>query len=576
MAVDDKPQKIDYSELSKFHLIEKIKEQNKEIKKLNKRKKYGLVWNEERVKEVFEEEVQKKLPVLKDITKNGIEDKSKPNNVLIEGDNYHALSVLNYTHKGRIDVIYIDPPYNTGKEFTYNDKIVDKEDSYKHSKWLSFMNKRLLLAKKILSRKGVIFISVDDHEQAQLKILCNDVFDEENFIASIVWQKKYSPQNDAKYFSDMHDFILVYAKKKNTNGEKKGWVRNLIPRTDEMNARYKNPDNDYRGLWKSADLSVKRVTEKDTYEIETPSGRKVLPPKGRSWVTSKEKVQEWIKDNRIWFGKTGNNVPALKIFLNEVQQGLVPTTWWDRIFAGDNQDAKQELKRFDLEDIFDTPKPVKLIKRILETASTKESIILDFMAGSGTTGQAVLELNREDGGNRKFILCTNNENNICIDVCYPRLKKVIKGYKNSKNETIERLGGNLKYFKTSFVTWESHSDRNKKIMVEQSTEMLCLKEDCFDLIREGIQFKIFKNHDDRYLGIIYYYDGVEPFKKEIKKLNKKINTYVFSLIDEIDQEEFEDVRSMVTLKPIPSAILNVYRKIFAYVQTEKLPRKARK
>ena len=174
-----------------------------------------MVWDEEKTKEVFEKDVQNKLPILKEISKNAIISiPDHPTNVLIEGDNYHALSVLNYTHNRKIDVIYIDPPYNTGKEFTYNDKIVDKEDSYKHSKWLSFMNKRLQLAKKILSRKGVIFISVDDHEQAQLKILCNDVFDEKNFIANIVWQKKFSPQNDAKYFSDMHDFILVYARKK--------------------------------------------------------------------------------------------------------------------------------------------------------------------------------------------------------------------------------------------------------------------------------------------------------------------------------------------------------------------------
>ena len=484
---------------------------------------------------------------------------------------------MNYTHKGKIDVIYIDPPYNLGKEFVYNDKLVDKEDNYKHSKWLSFMKKRLNLAKKLLSKKGVIFISIDDNEQYQLGLLCNEIFGEENFVANIIWQKKYSPQNDAKYFSDMHDFILVYAKKKNKNGEKNGWIRNLIPRTDEMNARYKNPDNDPRGLWKSADLSVKRVTEKDTYEIETPSGKKILPPKGRSWVTSKEKVQEWIKDNRIWFGKTGNNVPSLKIFLSEVQQGLVPTTWWERKFAGDNQEAKQELKAIlnDQELVFDTPKPVKLIKRILQVASLKNSIILDFMAGSGTTGHAVLELNKEDGGNRNFILCTNNENKICNDVCYPRLKKTIKGYKNSKGEKIEGLGGNLKYFKTSFVDSEP-TDQNKKIMVEQSTEMLCLKENCFEMVKKGRQFKIFKNNDGRYLGIIYYYDGIDLFKKEAQKLDKKINTYVFSLTDGVDESEFDNIRSLVTLKPIPSAILNVYRRIFAYVQTEKLPRKTRK
>ena len=576
MTVNDKPQKIDYSKLSQFQLIEKIREQNKEIKKLEKKeRKYGLVWDEERIKEVFEEEVQKKLPVLKDVTKNGIEDTSKPNNILIEGDNYHALSVLNYTHKRKIDVIYIDPPYNTGKEFTYNDKIVDDEDSYKHSKWISFMHKRLQLAKKLLSNKGVIFISIDDHEQAQLRLLCDHVFGKDNFIANIVWQKKYSPQNDAKYFSDMHDFILVYARKKNINGEKNGWLRNLMPRTEEMDARYKNPDNDPRGNWKSTDLSVKTYSKNYDYPIITPSGKKINPPKSRCWMTSQEQMKRLVKDNRIYFGKLGN-MPRLKKFLSEVQQGMVPVTWWDRQFAGHNQDAKQELNRFNLKQSFDTPKPVKLIKRILQIASNKNSIILDFFAGSGTTGHAVLELNKEDGGNRKFILCTNNENNICTDVCYPKIKKIIKGYTNTKDEKIEGLGGNLKYFQTFFVDWKSHTSQNKKIMVGQSTEMLCMKENCFERVKEGKQFKIFKNHNDHYLGIIYYYDGIESFKKEILKLNKKINTYVFSLSGVIDEDEFEEVDHIVNLKPIPSTILNVYRRIFAYVQTEKLSRKSRK
>ena len=459
-----------------------------------------------------------------------------------------------------MDIIYIDPPYNTGKEFVYNDKIIDTEDAYKHSKWISFMSKRLRLAKKLLSRKGVIFISIDDHEQSQLRIICDEIFDPKNFIANIIWQKKYSPQNDADYFSDMHDFILVYAKKKNIHGEKDGWIRNLLPRSEEMDARYKNPDNDHRGLWKSGDLSVKRVTEKDTYEIVTPSGRKVMPPKGRSWVTSKETIQEWIEDKRIWFGKTGENVPAKKIFLNEVQQGLVPTTWWDRIFAGDNQDAKQELKRFDLEDIFDTPKPVSLIKRILQIASSKNSTVLDFFAGSGTTGHAVLELNKQDGGNRKFILCTNNENNICIGVCYPRLEKVIKGYKNSKGEKIKGLGGNLKYYTTKFID-SVPTDKNKKKLVDHSTELLCLKEDCFYKVKITKNYSVFKNQT-KHLVIVYNDDSIDAAINAIKTIGKSCIVYVFSL-DEYDKaEEFTDVKHLARLKPLPVDILNTYKRIF--------------
>ena len=566
MAINGKLRKIDYSNWSKSELI-------KEVKKFEKRKKYGIIWDEDRTKEIFEEEVKKKLPVLKENkTKTIISNLKQPTNILIEGDNYHVLSVLNYTHKNKIDVIYIDPPYNTGKEFTYNDKIVDVEDSYKHSKWLSFMKKRLSLAKKLLSKKGVIFISIDDNEQAQLKLLCNEIFNEENFVATIIWQKKFSPQNDAKYFSDMHDFILVYARKKNINGEKHGWIRNLLPRTEEMDARYKNPDNDPRGIWASGGLDVKTYSEKYDYPITTPSGRIVNPPKGTCWRVSKTRFSELVKDNKIWFGENGKNVPRIKRFLTDVQNGIVPSTWWDIKFAGHNQDAKQELNRINIEQPFDNPKPVKLIKRILEIASDKNSIVLDFMAGSGTTGHAVLELNKQDNGNRRFILCTNNENNICTGICYPRLKRIIKGHTNSKNKQIEPLSSNLKYFRTDFVDSEP-TDQNKKIMVNESTEILCLKENCYDLVIKGDQFKIFKNYKDQYLGIIYYYDGIDPFKKEVLKIDKKINTYVFSLSDTVDDEEFAEVDHLVNLKPIPSAILNVYRRIFAYVQTKKLPRK---
>ncbi len=567
MAVNGKPKKIDYSSWSQVELI-------KEIKKLEKRKKYGLIWDEERTKEVFEEEVQKKLPILKDVTKNGIEDTSKPNNVLIEGDNYHALSVLNYTHKGKIDVIYIDPPYNLGDDsFIYNDKIVDKEDSYKHSKWISFMNKRLRLAKNLLTKRGSIFISIGDNEQVQLKLLCDEIFGEENFVATFVWEKRTTREN-RRVFSFNHDFILCYAKNKKTFQN----YRNTLPFSEEVLSRYSNPDNDHRGDWQSVSLNAQagHATPSQFYEIKLPSKKYLSSHSGRCWSVTKKKMDELIKDNRVWFGSKGNNVPRLKLFLSEANSGLTPQTLWTEKEIGTNDSAKKALiTMFKGKSVFNTPKPLNLIKRILQIASEKNSIVLDFFAGSGTTGHAIFELNEEDQGTRKFILCTNNEGNICTDVCYPRLKKVIKGYKNSKNEKITGLGGNLKYFKTSFVDSEP-TDQNKKIMVEQSTEILCLKENCFELIKEGKQFKNFKNYSGHYLGIIYYYDGIEPFKKEILKLNKKINTYVFSLTDEIDDEEFIEVDQLVTLKPIPSAILNVYRRIFAYVQTKKLSGKTRK
>ncbi len=556
MVADRKRNSIDYENWSKTELI-------REITKLNKRKKYGLVWDEEKTKEVFEEEVQKKLPVLRDITKNGIEDKSKPNNILIEGDNYHALSVLNYTHKNKIDAIYIDPPYNTGNgnAFRYNDKIINDDDAYKHSKWLSFMKKRLGLAKKLLTKKGIIFISIDDHEGAQLKLLCDEIFGEKNFIANIVWQRKYVSANDVKGISTTHEYLTTYAKNHEC------WEPGLFRRTQAQLKAFTNPDNDPRGIWRASDLSARTYSPKTDYLIAGPTGKEFRPPPSRSWVVNKKRFEALLKDNRITFGRNQTGRPMLKKFLTEVRDGITPDTWWSREKAGDNKEARYEIKELFPQNIFSTPKPTKLIEMCIKIAIPgKKGIVLDFFAGSGTTGQAILKLNKEDGGSRKFILCTNNENKICTDVCYPRLKKVIKGYKNSKGEKIEGLEGNLKYFRTSFVDSEP-TDYNKKIIVEQSTEMLCLKEDCFELVKNGKQFKIFRNHADHHLGIVYYYDGIEPFVKEVLKIGKKIHTYVFSLADQVDNQDFRMVDQLVTLKPMPSAILNVYRRIFVYAQT---------
>jgi len=340
-------------------------------------------------------------------------------NLIIHGDNLKALKALLPNYAGRIKCIYIDPPYNTGNEsWAYNDnvnspmiqewlgKVVDTEDLTRHDKWLCMMMPRLKLLRELLSEDGAIFISIDDNEQHNLRLLMNDIFGEENFITNLIWQKKYSPQNDARYFSDMHDFIVVYAKKKYNGNDIGGWKRNLLPRTEEQNARYKNPDNDPRGLWKAADFSVKTYSKDYDYAITTPSGRKVSPPQGRCWATSKENFSKWQKDNRVWFGKDGSNVPSVKIFLSEVQEGVVPLTLWLRDEVGDNEFAKKEIKELfgDVDLPFDTPKPSLLIKRVLELATDKNSIILDSFAGSGTTAHATLALNAQDKGSRKFIL----------------------------------------------------------------------------------------------------------------------------------------------------------------------------
>jgi len=381
-------------------------------------------------------------------------------NLIIQGDNLKALKALLPTYAGKVKCIYIDPPYNTGNEkWVYNDNVnspmikewlgnvVDKEDMTRHDKWLSMMMPRLKLLRELLSEDGVIFISCDDNEQHNLRCLLDEVFGEQNFIQNIIWQKKFSPQNDAKYFSDNHDFLVCYAKNKIEGDVTFGWIRNLIPRTEEQDNRYSNQDNDPRGVWTSSDMTVKTYSADYDYEVTTPSGKKIKPTKGRCWFTSKENFQKLVDDNRVWFGDTGGNVPRIKKFLSEVQDGIVPISIWLHSEVGHNQQAKQELKQlFDEVDLpFDTPKPVSLIKRILQLSTDKNSIILDSFSGSGTTAHATLELNKEDGGNRKFVLVEMED--YANSITAERVRRVIKGVKTAKSELLKKgTGGTFSYF----------------------------------------------------------------------------------------------------------------------------------
>ena len=337
-------------------------------------------------------------------------------NLYIEGDNLEVLKLLQTAYFQKIKMIYIDPPYNTGNDFVYEDDFKDPMARYKevtnqttksnpetmgryHTNWLNMMYPRLRLASNLLRDDGVIFISIDDNEVHNLRKICDEVFGEENFIGELVWERSYAPINMVKHFSKSHDYILCYAK----NIE--FLICNGLPRPDSTNAKYSNPDNDPRGLWRTDNLSVGPVVEEKVYEIVTPSGRKCLPPKGRCWLYTRERYEEMIADNRIWFGEDGNNVPAPKRFLAEVKQGLTPMTIWKYADVGHTQDSMRELRSiFDGEKVFDYSKPVKLIKQMLQLYTNNNDIVLDFFSGSATTAHSVMKLNAKDGGNRKYIM----------------------------------------------------------------------------------------------------------------------------------------------------------------------------
>lgn len=349
-------------------------------------------------------------------------------NLYIEGDNLDVLKLLQETYLGKVKMIYIDPPYNTGNDFVYEDDFSESADAYMersgqydeqgnrlvantesngrfHTDWLNMIYPRLRLAKDLLADDGVLFISIDDGEAANLIKLCNEIMGEANFVADLIWQKKFSRANDATYFSTMHDHILCYCKQ-NIALNSSGWKIGLLPRGDEIPSGYSNPDNDPRGVWTSVILSAKSGSESLLYEIETPSGRKVLPPSGRYWSCSQDTFEKWKADNRIWFGSNGDGTPRKKTFLSEVQQGLRPNTILFQNEVGNNQEGKQETKAlFDDIGVFDGPKPTRLLKTLLQIANTdNNAIILDFFSGSATTAHSVMQLNAEGNGNRKYIM----------------------------------------------------------------------------------------------------------------------------------------------------------------------------
>ena len=380
-------------------------------------------------------------------------------NLFIEGDNLEALKLLQESYLGKVKMIYIDPPYNTGNDFIYNDDfaadtaeffersgqvdgdgnrlVANTESNGRfHSDWLSMMYSRLKLARNLLSDDGVIFISIDDTEASNLKKICDEIYGSSNFLAQIIWERAFSPINLKKHFSESHDFIIAYSV------DKEKALSYGLERSEEADDRYKNPDNDPRGVWQSDNFSVGPAIENKIYEITTPSGRKIMPPNGRCWLLTQDRFEEFKADKRIWFGEDGNNVPRIKRFLSEVKNSVTPMTIWKYQDVGHSQSASQNLKKlFDGQSFFTYPKPVELISRIVKLYSSKNDIVMDFFAGSSTTAHAVMQLNAEDGGNRKFIMVqtpeATDQKSEAFKAGYPTIAEISK-------ERIRRAGAKIK------------------------------------------------------------------------------------------------------------------------------------
>lgn len=492
----------------------------------------------------------------------GIQSVSNPNHVIIEGDNLEALSILSYTHAGKIDVIYIDPPYNTGnKDFKYNDTFIDPDNEYRHSTWLSFMSKRLRIAKKLLSDRGVIFISIDENEVSNLILLCNDkekgFFGENNFIAQLIWQNKKGGGNDSKFVAVEHEYVLVYAKNSSL-------LPNIfIPYENNYLTRYKEMDEKGRYFWDT----FKRKSGKQYYPIECPDGSILeFEENGEpiSWLRSRNRFLKDLEEGEARIIKVKDKWTVH--FKQREPEGYKPRSIMTDV--GTTSTGAENLKEiFNVTRLFDNPKPVQLVSYLLKFGY-KNSIVLDFFAGSGTTLHAVMQLNAEDGGKRTCILCTNNENGICENVTYERNKRVINGYTKPNGEAVEGLhDNNLRYYRTAFVG-RSRSVQNMRRLVNLSTDMLCIKE---DLYTEKKQFAgqqtykgVFRFFDDgkKQMLVIYREEAIAELVQLIATTDyaKPIKVYVFSPSEDPWEAEFEDVADKVQLCALPQAIYNTYKR----------------
>lgn len=562
-------------------------------------KRYGLVW-ENSIEDV-EESLRENVPVLTEVKERAIindnETQKNPNHILIEGDNLEALTALAYTHEGKIDVIYIDPPYNTGnKDFVYNDSYVDSEDSYRHSKWLSFMSRRLKIAKRLLSDRGVIFISIDDNEQSQLKLLCDEAFGEYSFIAKFDWRKK-TGANDAKDIAVVTESILLYAKNHQLTIEEDLWQRD----EGSINIdRYKYEDEfvETRGkfYYDTLDRGGLQYSDSMNFGIEAPDGG-VIFPNGRdvfindgwTWKWGKEKVKWGIENKFLVFIKSKKSAGSkytikYKVYQFVDNEGNIRKksgrAYMNLITEPINQIGNSEMKEiFGNETPFSNPKPTGLIRYLFQTIKNNKAVVFDFFAGSGTTLHATMQLNAEDDGHRQCILVTNNENNICEEVTYERNKRVINGYTTPKGGAVDGLtNNNLRYFKCEKKPRDL-SHQSKKQLVLAMTDLLRIKEDIYSeqdyfgvlpLIGKATLLRFFEDGDNRML--IIYDTRVLPFViKEIEKMDGLIKVYIFADGAYPYSEDFRSVADKVELIPLPHAFNSALKHVLPDAIEEMLP-----
>ena len=559
-------------------LLARIADLQSEIKKIKNRKKYGLVWEDKPEDVVLQ--CENNIPILKEVkTRKVVSDNALPTNILIEGDNYHSLSVLNYTHRGAVDVIYVDPPYNTGnKSWVYNNDYVEKEDSFRHSKWVSFFEKRLHLSRNLLSDRGIIVVTIDDYEIGTVRLLMDEIFGEENRLGLVTIMHNPRGRSDDKYFATSHEYALFYSKNVDSA------ITYKIDLTQEQAELFNLVDatSNYRllPLKRTGSNSTPKerpklffpifVNEK-TLAISTKKQGagwiEVLPKDGtgsdRVWRWGKEKIEKEWETELVAKIKNGKCSLFTK---DRIKSGRKPKTIWIEPSYDASSHGTVLLENIlNKRKVFDYPKSLYAVIDTLKILSkeNKTAVVLDFFAGSGTTGHAVMELNKQDGGQRKFILCTNNENKICEEVTYERIKRVMKGYKNKKGEKVEGLGGNLSYFKTDLVSVDKLrriSDESKIKVTYQAGEMIALREDTLNEIERNDWWQIFEGNGK--LTAIYFTENKTKLKVLLKILEKKnlpTTLYIFGW----SKNEYKNDYSThsIRVEDIPEPILEVYKEI---------------